>query len=1266
MKPQIAIGLSSAGVEMLHRGRDGWRTINAVPLDDPDLAGRLRAARERGQELVRGPFVAKLIIPESEILYRTVHAPGPDDAAREAQIAAAIDGLTPYAIDDLVFDWCGIGDELQVAVVARETLAEAEAFAAEHGLDAAAFVAAPDDARFMGEVYFGRTSMAAWLVPPDETIERDAAPVVSVGPVPEAVPRPTLGGGSSPGSTAARDGSGSGAAAPVPGKETAPAPKAAAQPAPPPRGAADPADPTGEDVAATVRAAGQAATGTPAAASASVTPPSAPVQGGRRSVGSGARKQGHAGSGSGGGAGLAGGLASVLPWFARGKPGAAATSTARAALKTATDTTARAGAIGAGVIGAGTSSEGVTGNGAMPATGAAGAAPGAGPDGGTSPTGADAAPIAFSSRRRPASALAGGSGPAATPSDGSGVAAPARMGAGAESGAKASGAKASGAKAGRSGLRSLGARLEQMRARLTGGDRRRAATGAAATGAAQTRPDAGATVSGTAGTGAAGTATGGTDAPLAADAARSDTLSTKARALLKRSGRDRPDAAPTGRAGAGKDSGKERSGDAGKGPGAQRVKGATATLTAGAAPSKPESKPELKQALAAPVPDLTARGGRKSLTAEAAGTEAEKLTIFGARGNPPAERGFLSRGLMLTGGLVLFLIAVAVWAVYFTSSPDPQTGIPAPAETGPPPVAALPGAEAPADAAGLTDPEALPAFDEQAQIDATIAGIEEALAEAADPVAEPAEPVPAEPAASAPEDSAGPGPALAADPASDPGPLAAPSAATTRDASDALRTEGGGVTDAPFALSGLTPPSGSAAVLPEPPPAPAPFGTEPVPGAASSPDFEPPPEVIQGRPAAVPPPRPAGLAPQDDAQAPLPAPDAPDAPTAPATMTAQAAAPAAPAPGAAVDPAPESADMEIAAITEAGAAPAALTEAQAAAQGIALFTEADPALAALRPQARPETEATAVSAAPPPAEDTAAAAPADAPTEGPAATAAMAAPDRASLTGPHSDAEAAAQAQGLALFSVADPDLAALRPETRPETVLAAAVARATPPETDQAADQAARQAPVAAAGASDTATPPATDADSAVTASPGGLVLTALRPAARPESLIARPAGQTTAPEADTAEVTSDSPYAVALSLRPSQRPQDFSRRVQQTMAAVQQRQQQAPAAQQQAAPVQQASAPARTATPQIPTSASVAREATQTRAINLRQLNLLGTFGTRSNRTALVRLSNGRVQQVRVGDRLDRGQVTAIGESELTYVRSGRSHRLRVAERG
>jgi hypothetical protein len=62
------------------------------------------------------------------------------------------------------------------------------------------------------------------------------------------------------------------------------------------------------------------------------------------------------------------------------------------------------------------------------------------------------------------------------------------------------------------------------------------------------------------------------------------------------------------------------------------------------------------------------------------------------------------------------------------------------------------------------------------------------------------------------------------------------------------------------------------------------------------------------------------------------------------------------------------------------------------------------------------------------------------------------------------------------------------------------------------------------------------------------------------------------------------------------------------------------------------------------------------------MRQVNLIGVYGSPSNRRALVRLSNGRYQKVGVGDSLDGGRVSAIGSSELRYTKRGRPVVLRM----
>jgi hypothetical protein len=86
------------------------------------------------------------------------------------------------------------------------------------------------------------------------------------------------------------------------------------------------------------------------------------------------------------------------------------------------------------------------------------------------------------------------------------------------------------------------------------------------------------------------------------------------------------------------------------------------------------------------------------------------------------------------------------------------------------------------------------------------------------------------------------------------------------------------------------------------------------------------------------------------------------------------------------------------------------------------------------------------------------------------------------------------------------------------------------------------------------------------------------------------------------------------------------------------------------------------RTVTPRIPSSTSVAKAATVKNAINLSRVNLIGVYGKPSSRRALVRLSNGRYKKVKIGDRVDGGRVSAIGEAQLNYTKNGRSVTLKM----
>jgi hypothetical protein len=171
--------------------------------------------------------------------------------------------------------------------------------------------------------------------------------------------------------------------------------------------------------------------------------------------------------------------------------------------------------------------------------------------------------------------------------------------------------------------------------------------------------------------------------------------------------------------------------------------------------------------------------------------------------------------------------------------------------------------------------------------------------------------------------------------------------------------------------------------------------------------------------------------------------------------------------------------------------------------------------------------------------------------------------------------------------------------------------------------------------------------------AQPGQPPITRASLSPQPRTLSARPsaAAQASAASLFPQETSPEaSASAVARSLVPAARPGDMEA----IIANAVQPERQEPT------PVIEAAAVA--PGPSIPSNADVARAATQSNEMRLRQVNLIGVTGTASDRRALVRLPSGRFVRVGVGDRLDGGRVAAIGASTLQYVRGGRTVTLDI----
>ncbi|GGH56776.1 hypothetical protein GVY41_12715 [Frigidibacter albus] len=1231
MKPAFALNLSPDGISLLHRTSRGWLLVGAVALDDPDVPAALGYLRKTALGLAPQGFTTKLILPASQILYTAVEAPGPDAANRRRQIARALEGRTPYAAEDLVFDWSGTGGRVNVAVVARETLEEAEAFAQEHRFNPVSFVAMPEDGTFAGEPFFGQTAKARSYIPEGERLVRDQDPVRIAGDADLARLAAT--------SVAERM-----------VEEAAPAEAPAAEQAV--SDAAAPATDDSEIVAAvdpvieetSAETVAQAPVSEADVAAAAVLPGGAEADIAPDAVAPDAEVEPAANlepEETGVEAADAEPLAADEP-LAEDMPAEAPVE---------------AGPADAGmepIVEAATEPEAETPEAEAPeaetvdppAAAAAEPAPEVAPAEPTDPreerrraraerrereaaeraeaeaaaalarqpSFGFAAPV-VAAQDEPERPLAGVAAeaqdlPAASAQMGaapSAAGAPAPFGAGIsleDEHAAAHGAAEDAAFAPTAG--EPGAEDAEEAPFLAVEDEAEAAMPAPAPLPPELDAD-------------------GVPTPFAAAATLSPAPAMPGPRL-----RLGPAAPETGRATPAKlagDSGSvisPRLGIAAEPRAEARTEPATrakshasglgkAVIAAGKmAKAAKNARVANRRVEAAPGP-----AAPRSRTS----SEAEALTVFGARRGKPARGKPRYLGLMLTAALVFLMLAVALWSSLLEDTPT--AGAPASepvADAAPARTAAV---ESLAVAPDFEDVPTVDAIEADAMTEAEIAadGGFEAMEAPADEMAEAPTDLPTdlpvdlpvdlpEDLPTEPEDGLAGQLAddLAAAPETLPQEAPVPGS-TAPDAAAAAAIAAAGVGAAGELANGLA----AADIATAAPEVPADAAGGPVPDASEGLPPRPADPAVTERsaealldttaltadplPAPPQPPLPYGtgfqfgedglvVATPDGALTPEGVTVVAGAPTLvpPARPAAVAAAAAEAVPPAQSDPAAAEA-----AVAEAVAEGAAAPEAGSA------VSVPDPALAGVKPLPRPASLEVPAAVAPEAAAET----PADTP---------AAAEDGASLPAP----------------LVADPALAAFKPRAA-STVAVAAAAAARSAEEARAAEQAALQEALASATAS-----------------------------------------------------------AVASSRKPLSRPQDFSRGVEAALAmaattapviaAAAPPPQPAPVA---AAPTRQAAvAPAPVepeemdepepiaAAPNIPTTASVAKQATISGAISLREINLIGVYGASSNRRALVRLANGRMLRVKIGDRIDGGQVTGIGEGQLTYQKGGRTHVLRMIQ--
>lgn len=188
MKPVFALSLSFEGITLLARAAGGWRRVGSVSPESATLPQEMAQLKADAIALDLGPVRCKVVIPDDQIRYMTLETGAKSHDTRRSAARQALEGATPYAVDELAFDICEDGPRTHVAAVARETLDEAEAFVLEHGFEPLCFVASPGDAGFLGEPYFADSRHAASILNKGESVETDGIAVIDLGPLGAGIP----------------------------------------------------------------------------------------------------------------------------------------------------------------------------------------------------------------------------------------------------------------------------------------------------------------------------------------------------------------------------------------------------------------------------------------------------------------------------------------------------------------------------------------------------------------------------------------------------------------------------------------------------------------------------------------------------------------------------------------------------------------------------------------------------------------------------------------------------------------------------------------------------------------------------------------------------------------------------------------------------------------------------------------------------------------------------------------------------------------------
>lgn len=141
---EFALSLGHTGIELLDVSK-GLKPLAQVELDSAYLRQELIRARKMitdGRDITKPVAV---LIPSEQIYVREVEIVTEDQAEAEKHVKSALDGATPYKLEEIELDirWQPNNPTVRFAAVAKETLREAYTFCTEHKFQPSSFRTLP-------------------------------------------------------------------------------------------------------------------------------------------------------------------------------------------------------------------------------------------------------------------------------------------------------------------------------------------------------------------------------------------------------------------------------------------------------------------------------------------------------------------------------------------------------------------------------------------------------------------------------------------------------------------------------------------------------------------------------------------------------------------------------------------------------------------------------------------------------------------------------------------------------------------------------------------------------------------------------------------------------------------------------------------------------------------------------------------------------------------------------------------------------------------